>query len=74
LCNLYNVPYVPGCFTPTEVQSALTYGSDLIKIFPGSIAGKGVIKEIQGPFPYANIMPSGVSLDNMNEWFDKGPL
>lgn len=73
LCNLYNVPYVPGCFTPTEVQSALTYGSDLIKIFPGSIAGKGVIKEVQGPFPYANIMPSGgVSLDNMNEWFDNG--
>ncbi|MFH5810325.1 bifunctional 2-keto-4-hydroxyglutarate aldolase/2-keto-3-deoxy-6-phosphogluconate aldolase [Companilactobacillus sp. FL22-1] len=73
VCNLYNVPYVPGCFTPTEIQQALTYGADLIKVFPGSIAGKGIIKEVQGPFPNINIMPSGgVSLDNMKEWFASG--
>lgn len=72
-CNLYDVPYIPGCFTPTEVQSALTYGADVVKIFPGSIAGLNVIKEIQGPFPYANVMPSGgVSLENMHEWFENG--
>ena len=72
-CNLYDVPYIPGCFSPTEVQSALTYGSDLVKVFPASITGKGVINEIQGPFPYVNVMPSGgVSLDNLHEWFEAG--
>lgn len=71
--NLYAVPYIPGCFSPTEVQEALTYGADVIKVFPGSIAGKGMIPEIQGPFPYARIMPSGgVSLENMHEWFESG--
>lgn len=72
-CNLYGIPYIPGCFSPTEVQSALTYGADVVKIFPGSIAGKGVINELHGPFPYVNVMPSGgVSLDNMHEWFENG--
>ncbi|MBU7478606.1 bifunctional 2-keto-4-hydroxyglutarate aldolase/2-keto-3-deoxy-6-phosphogluconate aldolase [Lactiplantibacillus pentosus] len=72
-CNLYAIPYVPGCFSPTEVQSALSTGADVVKIFPGAIATKAVIPEIQGPFPYVNIMPSGgVSLENMHEWFEKG--
>lgn len=72
-CNLYGVPYIPGCFSPTEIQKALSYGSDIVKIFPGSIAGKEMIKEIHGPFPYVNVMPSGgVSIDNMNEWFNAG--
>lgn len=72
-CNLYAVPYIPGCFSPTEVQAALTSGADVVKIFPGSITGQGVIPEIHGPFPYVNVMPSGgVSLKNMHEWFEKG--
>lgn len=73
LCNLYAVPYMPGCFTPTEVQQALMTGADVIKIFPGAIAGQKMIPELQGPFPQANIMPSGgVSLDNMKDWFNAG--
>lgn len=73
LCNLYCVPYMPGCFTPTEVQQALMAGADVIKIFPGAIATAKMIPELQGPFPQANIMPSGgVSLDNMEDWFKAG--
>lgn len=73
LCNLYAVPYMPGCFTPTEVQTALETGADVIKIFPGAIAGVKMIPELRGPFPQANIMPSGgVSLANMEDWFNAG--
>lgn len=73
ICNLYAVPYIPGCFTPTEVQEALIYGSELVKIFPGGIAGQKIISEIHGPFPYVQIMPSGgVSLSNLKDWFDNG--
>lgn len=72
-CNLYEVPYIPGCLSPTEIQSALTYGADVVKIFPGSVTGKGIINEIHGPFPSVNVMPSGgVSLENMHEWFESG--
>lgn len=73
LCNTYAVPYMPGCFTPTEVQTAMSYGADVVKIFPGSVSGKSIISEIHGPFPYVNIMPTGgVSLNNMHEWFEAG--
>lgn len=73
LCNTYAVPYIPGCFTPTEVQTAMSYGADVVKIFPGSVSGKTIINEMHGPFPYVNIMPTGgVSLSNMHEWFEDG--
>lgn len=73
LCNLYSIPYIPGCMTPTDIQTALTYGSDIIKMFPGSVVGPSMISELHGPFPGLNIMVTGgVSLDNLKEWFDKG--
>lgn len=73
LCNLYEVPYIPGCFSPTEVQTAMKYGADVIKVFPASVAGKKVIKEMHGPFPNINIMPTGgINLKNMREWFENG--
>lgn len=73
LCNLYSIPYIPGSFTATEIQTALSYGVDIIKMFPSSIAGTKMIKEVHGPFPNINIMPTGgISLKNMNEWFENG--
>lgn len=73
LCNLYQVPYVPGTFTITEAQTALKYGSEVVKLFPGTLAGASAIKEYQGPFPYLNVMPSGgVNVENMAAWFEAG--
>ncbi|AFR99191.1 bifunctional 2-keto-4-hydroxyglutarate aldolase/2-keto-3-deoxy-6-phosphogluconate aldolase [Lentilactobacillus buchneri] len=73
LCNLYAIPYIPGCMTPTDIQEALSYGSDIIKLFPGSVVGQNMVSELHGPFPQASLMVTGgVSLDNMQEWFDKG--
>lgn len=73
LCNLYAVPYIPGCMTPTDVQTALTYGAEIVKVFPGSIVGQSMVSELQGPFPQVNVMiTGGVSLDNVKQWFAKG--
>ena len=73
LCNLYAIPYMPGCFSPTEVQTALMSGSDVVKIFPGAIAGTKMINELHGPFPQANFIPSGgVSLANLKDWLAAG--
>lgn len=73
LCNLYSIPYVPGCMTPNDVQNALTYGADVVKIFPGSVVGQGMVSAIHGPFPQVNIMiTGGVNLENMKDWFAKG--
>ncbi|MCG4682722.1 bifunctional 2-keto-4-hydroxyglutarate aldolase/2-keto-3-deoxy-6-phosphogluconate aldolase, partial [Faecalibacillus intestinalis] len=43
ICNLYQVPYLPGCMTVTEAQTALRSGVDVIKLFPGNIAGAKMI-------------------------------
>lgn len=73
MCNLYQVPYLPGCMTITEINTALKTGVDIIKVFPGDIVGSRFIKDVKGPLPYVNLMPTGgVSLENMEEWFDNG--
>lgn len=73
LCNKYQIPYMPGCITPTEILEALSYGVDIIKLFPGSLTGPSYVKAIHGPIPYVNIMPTGgVSLENVEEWFKVG--
>lgn len=73
ICNLYTVPYIPGCMTPTDIQNALSFGTDIIKLFPGSIVGSRMVSEIHGPFPQVKLMiTGGVRLNNLKEWFEKG--
>lgn len=73
VCNRYAVPYLPGCGSVTEVNKAIEQGCDVVKLFPGGVLGAGFIKDITGPIPHANIMPSGgVSIDNMDKWLENG--
>lgn len=73
LCNLYQIPYMPGCLTITEMLTALKAGCDIIKLFPGSAFGPSYVKAVKGPLPDINIMPTGgVSLDNIKEWINNG--
>lgn len=73
LCNKYQVPYMPGCMSVTEIQTAMEYGSDIVKVFPGSVVGNGFVSAVKAPIPYANIMPTGgVNLKNMKDWYAKG--
>ena len=73
LCNLYQVPYMPGCMTITEMVRAMKAGCDIIKLFPGSAFGPDYVKAVKGPLPQINIMPTGgVSIDNIEEWFKNG--
>lgn len=73
LCNRYQIPYMPGCITITEMVSAMEYGSDIIKMFPSNIFSPSIVKAVKGPLPQVNIMPTGgISLENIKEWFDNG--
>ncbi|MDR0847137.1 MAG: bifunctional 4-hydroxy-2-oxoglutarate aldolase/2-dehydro-3-deoxy-phosphogluconate aldolase [Lactobacillales bacterium] len=75
ICNLYQIPYLPGCMTITEMKVALESGVDIVKMFPGNAFGPSIIKAFKAPLPHLNIMPTGgVSLDNMKEWFDAGVI
>lgn len=73
MCNTYAIPYLPGCGTVTEIANAMATGVDIVKAFPGGILGPDFIKNVHGPIPHVEIMPSGgVGLENMHEWIDAG--
>ena len=73
MCNRYCVPYLPGCGSVTEIMEALTFGVDVVKLFPGSLMGPGFIKDVKGPIPHVELMPSGgVSVDNVDKWINNG--
>ena len=73
ICNLYQIPYIPGCMTVTEITMALKYGVDIIKLFPANNFESNFIKSLKAPFPNIDIMPTGgISLDNVESWFKNG--
>ncbi|MGG5371570.1 keto-hydroxyglutarate-aldolase/keto-deoxy- phosphogluconate aldolase [Enterococcus sp. AZ196] len=73
LCNLYQIPYLPGCMTITEMHQALKSGADIIKLFPGSVSGPSMVSAVKAPLPQINLMPTGgVNLENMETWFKAG--
>ncbi|WP_121611320.1 bifunctional 4-hydroxy-2-oxoglutarate aldolase/2-dehydro-3-deoxy-phosphogluconate aldolase [Mesobacillus foraminis] len=73
LCNLYQIPYMPGCMTITEMKNALEHGVDIIKLFPGNAFGPDFVKSVKAPLPQVNIMPTGgVSLENVDQWIKNG--
>jgi len=73
LCNRYQIPYMPGCLTITEMVRAMEAGCDIIKLFPGSAFGPNYVKAVKGPLPQVNLMPTGgVALENVHEWIKNG--
>ena len=70
-CN----PSMPGIYTPTEAVHAMECGADVLKVFPGDIAGPAFIKDIHGPIPNAVMMPSGgVDVNNVKDWIKAGAI
>ena len=65
--------YFPGCSTPTEIVSAMEIGCKIIKIFPGNVLGPKFIKDLHGPIPEVDLMPSGgVAVENVAAWKKAG--
>ena len=61
------------CATITEVITAMEAGADIVKIFPADLYGPKIIKDIKGPLPQAQMMPTGgVDKDNVADWIKAG--
>lgn len=64
-----------GALTPTEVLATYRMGSDVVKLFPGSLVGPSYIKSLHGPFPQIPLMPTGgVSAENAAQWLKAGAV
>ena len=70
ICNEKNIPYYPGCVTPTEIMQALELGITTVKFFPANIyGGLAAMKALSGPFPQIKFIPTGgVDRNNMDEF------
>jgi len=75
LCNRYRIPIMPGVMTITEALTAMEYGAEIIKVFPGNAFGPSIVKAFKGPIPQGNFMPTGgVNLENVKKWIDAGAI
>ena len=75
MCNFYQVPYMPGCMTITEMQQAMKSGADIVKLFPANNFTPQMIKAAKAPLPHVNIMPTGgVNLENIAAWKQAGAI
>lgn len=75
VCKENNVPYYPGCVTPTEIMQALELGLTTLKFFPANVyGGLKALKALAAPFPQVKFIPTGgVDRSNIDEFlaFDK---
>lgn len=69
----HDVPALPGAMTPTEIQTAVDAGAEIVKVFPADVVGMPFFKAVMAPMPHVKLMPTGgVSLTNAGEWLRAG--
>ena len=69
-CLANDMPVVPGCMTPTEIELAISLGLSFVKFFPAEAAG-GVkfLKAVSAPYAGIRFMPTGgISLKNAADY------
>ena len=73
-CNRYQIPYMPGCSTVSEMVEAMEWGASMVKAFPiSNFYGADLVKVLKTPIPNMPILASGgVNLDNLKEWIENG--
>ena len=70
VCKQANIPYLPGCATPTEIMQAIAMGIEIVKFFPANVyGGLNAIKSLAAPFPQIKFLPTGgVDMSNIQEF------
>lgn len=69
-CVENSVPVIPGCATPSEVETAMRLGLDFVKLFPAEVVGGvAMLKALSGPYGGMSFMPTGgVSPQNVGSY------
>jgi 2-dehydro-3-deoxyphosphogluconate aldolase / (4S)-4-hydroxy-2-oxoglutarate aldolase len=67
------LPFVPGAFTPTEIAAAWAAGATFVKLFPASGVGPAFVRELRGPMPEVELIPTGgIDASNAPAYLDAG--
>ena len=69
-CLERGVPVLPGCATPSDIQTALEMGISTVKFFPAeAIGGLKAIKAMSAPFGQVRFIPTGgINEGNLREY------
>lgn len=74
VCNEAAVPICCGAMTPTEILAAHRAGADYVKLFPASVLGPDYIRNVLGPLPFIQFVPTGgIGLNNVAEYLKVCP-
>ncbi len=71
-CVDKNIPITPGCATPSEIETAIELGLEVVKFFPAEAAGGlPMIKSMAAPYTNMMFMPTGgINPANLNSYLD----
>lgn len=67
--------WTPGCFTPTEINTAFQRRAGIIKLFPANLLGPSFVTAVKDLFPGQLFIPTGgveISSANITGWFSSG--
>ena len=69
-CVKNNIPITPGTCTPSNVETALEFGLDVVKFFPAEPSGGlNFIKAIAAPYVGVKFMPTGgINAKNVRDY------
>lgn len=69
-CVKKGIPVTPGTCNPSNVETALEFGLDVVKFFPAEPAGGlNYIKAIAAPYTGVKFMPTGgINAENVKEY------
>ena len=69
-CVKKNIPITPGTCNPSNVETALEFGLDVVKFFPAEPAGGlNYIKAIAAPYVGMKFMPTGgINAQNVKDY------
>jgi 2-dehydro-3-deoxyphosphogluconate aldolase/(4S)-4-hydroxy-2-oxoglutarate aldolase len=69
------LPFVPGAMTPTEMRGAWQAGATFVKLFPASAVGPAMVRELRGPLPEIELIPTGgVDASNVAAYLAAGAV
>jgi 2-dehydro-3-deoxyphosphogluconate aldolase/(4S)-4-hydroxy-2-oxoglutarate aldolase len=69
-CLDHSIPVTPGVATPTDIETALGFGLEIVKYFPAeAFGGLKTLKAISAPYTMMRLIPTGgINAGNVCEY------
>lgn len=70
-----DILYIPGAFSPLEIDAAARAGAELVKVFPARTLGPQYVRDLLAPMPDLRLVPTGgVDQRNAREFLMAGAV